>query len=204
MIRHTRGIRVLLAEDDMAVARGFELLLRRAGYEVVGVAQDGAEAVDMAQAANPDLILMDIRMPRMDGLDASRAISSIFSPGFMPIVLVTAHADTQLVRRAKNCGVLGYLVKPVNVEDLVPAIELAHSTAERINALEGVVTNLSEELESRKLIERAKGILMKHMELDEEQAMRMMQRESRRNRIKLKMLATSIIKSYDAGQSRVQ
>lgn len=203
MTRYTRGLRVLLAENDAAVARGFRLVLERAGYEVVGVARDGVEAVDMAQAVNPDLILMDIRMPRMDGLDASRAISSMYSPGFMPIVLVTAYADAQLVRRAKNCGVLGYLVKPVSVEDLVPAIELAHATAERMNALEGVVSNLSEELEARKLIERAKGILMKHMELDEEDAMRLMQRESRRKRIKLKMLAKSIIRFYDAGQSRV-
>jgi response regulator NasT len=143
----------------------------------------------------PDLILMDIKMPRMDGLEAARAINKDRTSRFTPIVLVTAYADQALVRKAKDCGVLGYLVKPVHLDDLVPALELAHSAAQKINALEGFVENLSEELEARKLVERAKGVLMKRLKIDEEEAMSMLQKESRRQRIKLKELARAILSS---------
>ncbi len=189
-------IRILLAEDDTAVAKGYELILQKAGYKVVGIARDGVEAVSMTQEMKPDLILMDIKMPRMDGLEAARTINSSGSESFTPIVLVTAYADQSLVQKAKSCGVLGYLIKPVHLDDLVPAVEMAHSAAQKINALEGVVDNLSEELEARKLVERAKGILMKHLQIEEEEAMRMMQKESRRQRIKLKDLARAIIASH--------
>ncbi len=189
-------MRILLAEDDRSVAEGFRLILEQSNYEVVGLAHDGLEAVEKATALRPDLILMDIKMPRMDGLEAAKAINSNPSQSFIPIILVTAYADKKLISRAKSRGVLAYLVKPVHVDDLVPAIEMAQSIAQTINALEGVVENLSEELEARKLIEKAKGILMKHLGLDEEEAMKTMQKESRRQRIKLKELARAIIASH--------
>jgi response regulator NasT len=189
-------LRILLAEDDRSVAEGFRLVLKEAGYQVVGLAYDGIEAVEKAASLSPDMILMDIKMPRMDGLEAAKAINNNPGQNFIPIILVTAYADKQLILRAKSRGVLGYLVKPVHVDDLVPAIEMAQSIAQTINALEGVVENLSEELEARKLIEKAKGILMKHLGVDEENAMRMMQKESRRQRIKLKDLARAIIASH--------
>lgn len=185
---------LLIAEDDVAVAKGFEAILTDAGYRVVGIAKDGLEAVDMANTLHPDLILMDIKMPRMDGIEAARNINR--SRGsFIPIVLVTAYAEAPLVERAKESGVLGYLIKPVHLDDLVPAVELAHNAARRINALEGAVENLSEELESRKLVERAKGILMKRLKIGEEEAYQMMRQEARRQRIKLKSLARAIVSS---------
>lgn len=190
-----KGINILIAEDDVAVATGFKLILEKAGYEVIGIAHDGIEALDLTQKYLPDLILMDIKMPRMDGLEAARRINQSKDKGITPIVLVTAYADQKLVERARESGVLGYLVKPVHLDDLVPAVELAYSAAQRINALEGVVENLSAELESRKVIERAKGILMKRLGLGEEEAYEMMQKESRRQRIKLKDLAQAIISS---------
>ncbi len=196
MALSAKGINILIAEDDVAVATGFKIILEKAGYEVVGIAHDGIEALDLAEKCLPDLILMDIKMPRMDGLEAARRINqSGRRKGITPIVLVTAYADKGLVERARESGVLGYLVKPVHLDDLVPAVELAYSAAQRINALEGVVENLSEELESRKVIERAKGILMKRMGIGEEEAFEMMQKESRRQRIKLRDLAHAIISS---------
>ncbi len=189
-------LRILLAEDDVAVAKGFKLILEDAGYEVIGIAHDGVEAVELTSELNPGMILMDIKMPRMDGIEAARTINGGLGNNSIPIILVTAYADQQLVRKAKSCGVLGYLVKPVHVDDLVPAIEMAHSASQTITTLEGMVENLSEELEARKLIEKAKGILMKHLGVDEEDAMRMMQKESRRQRIKLKDLARAIISSH--------
>ncbi len=189
-------IKILLAEDDVAVAKGYEMILQKAGYKVVGVAHDGMEAVSMCESLKPDLILMDIKMPRMDGLEAARAINSRGNDSFIPIVLVTAFAEQSLIQKAKSCGVLGYLIKPVHLDDLVPAVEMAHSAAQKISALEGVVDNLSEELEARKLVERAKGILMKHLKIEEDEAMMMMQKESRRQRIKLKDLARAIIASH--------
>ena len=189
------SLRILLADDDQAVADGFKTILEEAGYNVVGVAYNGIEAVEKTAELNPNMVLMDIKMPLLDGLEAARAINE--HPGaFIPVVLVTAYAEKHLVERAKGRGILGYLVKPVHVDDLVPAIEMAQSIAQTINALEGVVENLSEELEARKLIEKAKGILMKHLSVDEESAMRMMQKESRRQSIKLKELARAIIASH--------
>ena len=181
-----KGINILIAEDDVAVAIGFKLILEKSGYRVVGIAHDGIEALDLTQRHMPDLLLMDIKMPRMDGLEVARRINQFAENGVTPIVLVTAYADNKLVEQARASGVLGYLVKPVHLDDIVPAVELAYSAAQRINALEGVVENLSAELESRKVIERAKGILMKRLGLGEEEAFGMMQKESRRQRIKLK------------------
>ena len=194
-LQHVSNLRIVLAEDDVAVAKGFEVILSQAGYDVVGVAHDGLEAVDLAEQFRPDLIIMDIKMPRMDGIEAARNINRHRETGFTPIVLVTAYADQPLVKRAKECGVLGYLVKPVHLDDLIPAVELAYTVAQKINALEGTVENLSEELESRKYVERAKGILMKRLKIDEDEAMTMMQKEARRQRIKLRDLARAIISS---------
>ncbi len=188
-------LKILLAEDDVAVAKAYESILQTAGYRVVGLAHDGMDAVSMTYDLNPDIILMDIKMPRMDGLEAARSINNTRKT-FIPIVLVTAYSARSLVEKAKSCGVLGYLVKPVHLDDLVPAVEMAHSAAQKINALEGVVHNLSEELEARKLVEKAKGILMRHLKVEEDEAMKMMQKESTRQRIKLKELARAIIASH--------
>ena len=189
------SLRILVAEDDVAVANGFESILSQSGYEVIGVAKDGMEAVELANMLHPDLILMDIKMPRMDGIEAARQINRDRAGNFIPIVLVTAYAEKVLVNRAKESGVLGYLIKPVHIDDIIPAVEMAYNAAQKINALEGAVENLSEELESRKLIERAKGILMKRLKISEAEAFQMMQQEARRQRIKMKNLAKAIVTS---------
>ncbi len=192
------SVRILIAEDDITVANGYRSILEDAGYQVVEVVYNGADAVQKAIECNPNLIIMDIKMPRMDGLEAARAINSPYKNSFIPIIFVTAFTERHFVEKAKGHGVLGYLVKPVQLDDLVPAIEMAWSTAQTINALEGIVENLSEELEARKLIEKAKGVIMKHMSLDEETAMKMMQKESQRQRIKMKDLARTIVSMHSS------
>jgi response regulator NasT len=189
-------IKVMLAEDDMPIAKGFSIILQDAGYEVVGIASDGFEAVDMARELVPDVIVMDIKMPKQDGLSAAKAINSSTAHRIIPIIIVTAYAEQKFVERARNCGIMGYLVKPVGIDDLVPAIEIAHATGNRINALDGVISNLSEELETRKIVEQAKGLLMKHLSISEDDAMKMMQKESQRQRIRMRELANAIIVSY--------
>ncbi len=185
----------MLVEDDLAVAKGFQVILEEAGYNVVAVAHDGVEAVEQAAKLSPDLILMDIKMPRLDGIEAARQINRDRVKDMIPVVLVTAFTEQHLVARARECGVLGYLVKPVQLDDLVPAVEMAYNVAGKLNALEGALENLSRELESRKYIERAKGILMRRLSVGEEEAMALLQKEARRQRMKLRDLAKAIISS---------
>ncbi|WP_456431230.1 ANTAR domain-containing response regulator [Thermosulfuriphilus sp.] len=187
-------IKILLADDEEVITSAFTSLLRDAGYEVVGVARNGLEAVELARRLEPDIIVMDIIMPEIDGIEAARRINQ---ERFTPIVLVTAFADQELIRRAKEARVLGYLLKPVVIDDLVPAVELAHEIACRLRELTGEVENLSEELATRKLVERAKGLLMDKLGLKEAQAMKLLQKESRRRRMKIGDLAKTIIEAKD-------
>ncbi len=187
-------IKILLADDEETITSAFKVLLTDAGYQVVGVAHNGLEAVELARKLKPDLIIMDILMPEIDGIEAARRINK---ERFTPIVLVTAFADQDLIRRAKEARVLGYLLKPVIVDDLIPAVELAYEIASRLRELTGEVENLSEELATRKLVERAKGLLMDTLGLKEAQAMRLLQKESRRRRMKIGELAKTIIEAKE-------
>ncbi len=187
-------IKILLADDEETITSAFKILLTDAGYQVVGVAHNGLEAVELARKLKPDLIIMDILMPEIDGIEAARRINK---ERFTPIVLVTAFADQDLIRRAKEARVLGYLLKPVIVDDLIPAVELAYEIASRLRELTGEVENLSEELATRKLVERAKGLLMDTLGLKEAQAMRLLQKESRRRRMKIGELAKTIIEAKE-------
>ncbi len=187
-------IKILLADDEETITSAFKILLTDAGYQVVGVAHNGLEAVELARKLKPDLIIMDILMPEIDGIEAARRINK---ERFTPIVLVTAFADQDLIRRAKEARVLGYLLKPVIVDDLIPAVELAYKIASRLRELTGEVENLSEELATRKLVERAKGLLMDTLGLKEAQAMRLLQKESRRRRMKIGELAKTIIEAKE-------
>ncbi|HFB83946.1 response regulator [Thermosulfuriphilus ammonigenes] len=187
-------IKILLADDEETITSAFQVLLTDAGYQVVGVAHNGLEAVELARKLKPDLIIMDILMPEIDGIEAARRINK---ERFTPIVLVTAFADQDLIRRAKEARVLGYLLKPVIIDDLIPAVELAYEIASRLRELTGEVENLSEELATRKLVERAKGLLMDTLGLKEAQAMRLLQKESRRRRMKIGELAKTIIEAKE-------
>ena len=182
--------RILIAEDDKWLSRSLIEALEKEGYQVLDLAQTGKEAVELAFKHRPDLIIMDIRMPELDGLEAARQINE---KAFTPIILLTAYADPNFLERAREARVLGYLMKPVSITELVSAIEIAFHIGQQINHLEVELENLREELEARKIIERAKGFLMDTYGLKEGEAMRFLQKEASKRRIKLKVLAQAIL-----------
>src|ERR1044071_8869776 len=148
--------RVLVAEDEALIRLDLAEMLREEGYEIVGEAGDGQEAVELAERLKPDLVIMDVKMPRRDGIDAA---SEIAGKQIAPIVVLTAFSQRDLVERARDAGAMAYLVKPFSISDLIPAIELAVSRFGEISALEQEVASLSDRLETRKAVERAKGLL---------------------------------------------
>ena len=186
------SLRILVVDDEAVVAEGLRSSVEALGHEVVGVAADGHEAVSMAFEARPQIIIMDIRLPKMDGIDTAARINRDMPA---PIILITGQPDNSFTRRAMEAGVYSYLIKPVDESDLGPAIDIAYSTHLKMTDLEHTVTNLSEEIAARKIIERAKGILMKKFGLDEPEAMRRLQQESRRRRKKMVDVARSLVEA---------
>src|SRR5881397_937055 len=160
-------MRVLVAEDETIIRLDLRDLLERSGFEVCAEARDGEEAVALARSERPDLALLDVKMPRLDGIEAARRI---LEERPIPIVMLTAYGQDDLVARAVEAGVFGYLVKPFRETDLLPAIETARARHEELSALREEADSLAEALAARKAIERAKGILMKREGLSEEEA----------------------------------
>ena len=188
--------RVLIAEDEALIRLDLAEMLREEGYEVVGEAGDGQEAVDLAEALQPDLVIMDVKMPRRDGIDAAAEIAA---KRIAPIVVLTAFSQRELVERARDAGAMAYLVKPFSMTDLIPAIELAVSRFSEIAALEREVADLGERLETRKLIERAKGRLQAEHAMTEAEAFTWMQRAAMDRRTSMKHVALVILEGLDAG-----
>ncbi|OAG27622.1 ANTAR domain-containing response regulator [Thermodesulfatator autotrophicus] len=182
--------KVLVAEDDYYFSSSLLEALKRRGYEPLGPAQTGKEAVELARLLKPDIIIMDIRMPEMDGLEAAYQINQM---GFVPIIILTAYTDPDFLSKACKAKVLGYLLKPISIDELVSSIEVALNIGKEINFRETEIKNLREELGARKIIERAKGFLMDAYNMKEGEAMRFMQQEARRRRMKLKDIAQVII-----------
>lgn len=187
-----KALKVLIAEDEPVVAQGLRVQLEELGHSVVGVAYDGRDAVAKAESLAPDFIFLDIKMPRLDGLEATRQIMA-HRPA--PIVLVTAHSDPDLIQQAMVNGVMGYLVKPVDRKDLVPAIALATSRFGDLMALRKDVQSLKEALVLRQQVERAKGILERRMGLNEDEAHKRIQRLARHERCTLGEAAGKVIAS---------
>ncbi|MEZ0381981.1 MULTISPECIES: ANTAR domain-containing response regulator [Mycobacteriaceae] len=186
--------RVLIAEDEALIRLDLAEMLREEGYEVVGEAGDGQEAVELAELLRPDLVIIDVKMPRRDGIDAA---SEIAGKRIAPIVMLTAFSQRDLVERARDAGAMAYLVKPFSAGDLVPAIELALSRSEEITALEREVSSLSEQLETRKLIERAKGLLQSKQGLSEPDAFRWIQRAAMDKRTTMRQVAEVVLETLD-------
>jgi len=193
-----RKLRILIADDESLHVMRLRARLEEMGHEVVAEAGTGQEAVELAERTRPDLAILDIKMPdpsagsgqAMDGIEAARAINAI-SP--TPVVLLTAYSDDELVDRAVEAGVFAYLVKPVSVEELKPALALAMSRFREMMVLRQEVKDLQEALEARKVIERAKGILMRRLNLTEEEAFRRLQRRSQDESRKMVEIARAII-----------
>ncbi|MDR7417102.1 MAG: response regulator [Armatimonadota bacterium] len=186
-------LRILIADDEAIRLMTLRTQLRSLGFEVVGEATDGEEAVRLAQEREPDVAILDIKMPGLDGISAAQRILQ-HRP--IPIILLTAYSEVELVERALEAGVFAYLVKPVTEEDLLPAILLARKRFEEFRVLQGEVQDLREALEARKLIERAKGILMKRLGISEQEAFRRMQVQSQKENRKLVEIARAIITAH--------
>jgi two-component system, response regulator PdtaR len=186
--------RVLIAEDEALIRMDLAEMLREEGYEIVGEAGDGQEAVDLAERLKPDLVIMDVKMPRRDGIDAA---SEIASKRIAPIVILTAFSQRELVERARDAGAMAYLVKPFNISDLIPAIEVAVSRYSEIAALEHEVAQLSDRLETRKLVERAKGLLQSKQGMTEPEAFKWIQRAAMDRRTTMKRVAEVVLETLD-------
>jgi len=189
-----RKLKVLAVEDEGLVAAALTALLGNLGHQVVGLAKDGQEAVECAATLDPDLIIMDIRIPIMDGIETAR---TILGQKPIPIVLLTAYADENLARRAGEAGIMAYLVKPADKKQLGSTIEVALARFEELRTLRQEVHDLNEALETRKVVEQAKGILMKRLGLSEAEAFRRMQQTSRSNRVGLKDVAVKILRAEE-------
>ena len=183
-------LRVLIADDDPIIRLDLKQMLENLDYEVVAEAGDGQQAVALARENQPDVCILDVKMPVMDGIEA---VSIITEENIAPTILLTAYSDKELVDRAKDAGVFAYLVKPFKPSDLPPSIEVARSRYEQNIALNQEVTSLEEKLETRKLIDRAKGILMDEQTLNESEAYRRIQLQSMNLRKTMKEVAEAII-----------
>ncbi|MBT4864989.1 MAG: response regulator [Planctomycetaceae bacterium] len=191
-------LRIAVADDEPDMRDFFQKVLSHLGHEVVAVAENGSELVALCRETPPDLIITDIVMPEMDGLEAVREIC-LERP--IPAILVSAHHDAELLDRALREQVLAYLVKPIKRGDLEPAIALAIRRFREFEALHHQATNLQQALEDRKLIERAKGILMKRAELDEPDAFRRLQKLSSDRNQKMVVIARTIVEAEAAFQT---
>ncbi|TAN60071.1 response regulator [bacterium] len=182
--------RVLIAEDNSKTRIFLKNQLELLGYTVAGVASNGRAAIEMASNVAPDLIIMDVMMPEVDGIEAATAITSKHT---IPIILITGISSDEMAEKAISAGVFAYLVKPVTKKQLEPAIKLALARFEEFKSLKSEVKDLQDAMETRKLVEKAKGILMKRSNLSEDDAFKMMQMHSQKENKKMREIAESII-----------
>ncbi|WP_225878167.1 ANTAR domain-containing response regulator [Spongiactinospora rosea] len=188
--------RVVIAEDEALIRLDLKEMLEEDGYAVVGEAGDGETAVKLALELRPDLVILDVKMPVLDGISAAERI---VSERVAPCLILTAFSQRDLVERARDAGAMAYLVKPFTKSDLVPAIEMAVSRHDEIKALEREVGTLSDRLETRKLVERAKGLLMARHGWTEPQAFRWIQKASMDRRLSMRQVAQVVVDEAAAG-----
>ena len=183
------GRRVLIAEDETIIRMDLRGMLEATGYEVCGEARDGVEAVELAEALAPDVIVMDVKMPRLDGIEAARRI---LERRPVPIVMLTAFGQEELVERAVDTGVFGYLAKPFRKQDVIPALAAARARHAEFAEVKVQATSLLEALEARKTIERAKGILMAKEGITEDEAFARLRRASQKSGRPMKVIADAV------------
>jgi len=186
--------RVVIADDESIIRLDVKKVIEDAGHTVAGEASDGETAVTLARNLRPDVVILDIKMPVMDGLDAAKIITD---EGIAPVLLLTAYSESELIDRAKDAGVYAYLVKPFKESDFKPALELAIARFEQMKALEEQVGELEDKIETRKVVERAKGILMEKFQLREADAFRRIQTQSMNTRKSMREIAEAIVIAND-------
>jgi len=187
-VNSTAPVRILVAEDEAIIRLDLVEMLTEAGYVVVAQATNGVEAISLAQEHKPDLAILDVKMPELDGISAAEKIIEI-----APVLMLTAFSQKDLVERARDAGAMAYVVKPFSISDLVPAIEIAVSRHRQLVALQKEVGDLHERLETRKVIDRAKGILMATLKLSEPDAFSWIQRTAMDRRMSMKDVALAVI-----------
>jgi two-component system, response regulator PdtaR len=187
--------RIIIADDESIIRMDLKEMLTALGYLVVGEVGDGKSAVNLARELRPDLVIMDIKMPDMDGIEAAKILTE---EKLAPVLLLTAFGQRELIERAKEAGVVGYLVKPFRESDLAPAIEVALARFGEFKELEAEVDDLRDALETRKVVDRAKGILMKRESLGEQEAFRRIQKMSMNTRKPMREIAEAIVITYEA------
>lgn len=183
-------LRIVVAEDEAIIRLDLIEMLREAGHDVVGEAGDGRRAVELVEQLRPDLVVMDVKMPRLDGISAAQEIGGA---GLAPVVMLTAFSDKELVERASDAGVMAYVLKPFTADDLRPAVTVATSRWAERKALESEVADLSQRLETRKAVDKAKGILMKTLGLDEAAAFRWIQKAAMDRRLGMREVADAVV-----------
>jgi response regulator NasT len=184
------SIRIVIAEDESVNRVDLEEELEQQGYEVVGAAADGEAAVNLTRELRPDVVLMDIKMPKMDGIEAAETLTR---EKLAPVLLFTAYSDDELIERARQAGVVHFVTKPWREKDLKPAIEIALSRFSEFRAMENKVKDLEEALATRKVVEKAKGVLMDKYKLSENEAFKRIQRLSMNNRKSMREVAEAIL-----------
>jgi response regulator NasT len=182
--------RVVIAEDEALIRLDLAEMLAEEGYDVVGEAGDGQTAVELAELHRPDLVVLDVKMPRLDGISAAQQIAE---KRIAPVVILTAFSQRELVDRARDAGAMAYLVKPFTKEDLVPAVEMAVSRFAELQMLEAEVADLTDRLETRKAVERAKSVLQEQLALSEPDAFRWIQRTAMDLRLSMRQVAEGVI-----------
>ena len=190
----TEPRRVLVAEDEGLIRLDIVETLSGAGFEIVGEASNGEEAVKLALELEPDLCVMDVKMPKMDGITAAEKILAELS---CAVVMLTAFSQTELVERARDAGAMAYVVKPFTPADLIPAVEIALSRHQEIESLEEEVADLADRFETRKRVDRAKGLLMKNMGMTEPDAVRWIQKTSMDRRLSMREVADAVINKVE-------
>ncbi|MBK8757531.1 MAG: response regulator [Actinomycetales bacterium] len=188
-------LRLVVAEDEAIIRLDLCEMLGEAGYQVVGQGGDGQQAVDLTRALRPDLVLMDVKMPVMDGITAAEIIGA---EGLAPVVMLTAFSQRELVERARDAGVMAYVVKPFTLADLTPAIEVASSRWSELKSLESEIADLADRLETRKLVDRAKGLLMTQLKISEPDAFRWIQKTAMDRRLSMREVADLVITGLPA------
>ena len=188
------SFRVVVAEDEALIRLDLVEMLTEAGYEVVGQAGDGEAAISITEKEKPDLVVMDVKMPKLDGISAAERIAN---QRIAPVVILTAFSQRDLVERARDAGAMAYLTKPFTIEDLMPAIELAVSRFQEIKQLDAEVTDLQQQLKARKLIEKAKGILMKNLKISEPEAFKWMQKTAMDKRRSMTDVAQLVMDEFE-------
>jgi len=182
--------RILVAEDEAIIRLDLAEMLGEAGYEVVGQASNGEQAVELATSLRPDLVIMDVKMPVMDGITAAEQIGK---ERICPVVMLTAFSQTELVERARDAGVMAYIVKPFTATDVMPAIDIALSRWGELKTLESEVADLGERLETRKSVDRAKGVLMAKLKITESEAFRWIQKTAMDRRMGMKEVSDAVV-----------